>query len=171
MLSNASMNEALRPATKTLMNTTRPTPIMSAAAVVAVRDVLRIAFSRPRRPEFPASFWSGQPSTRARGRITNRVSMPTPINTASAPTAMSPVRCPTEPLLANPEAMPPIPRSAMITPTYGEKRDQRVRGSVEPSRSAAIGGIRVARTPGMNAARIVTIVPTMIGTITVRALI
>ena len=63
-------NDALVEAAKMVMNPTRPTPIMRAEAVVAVRCGLLIAFSRARRPVMPSSRESGQPMVRLSGRAT-----------------------------------------------------------------------------------------------------
>ena len=46
----APVNESLRPAAKTATKATSPTPIMRAAAVAAVRAVLRVALARARCP-------------------------------------------------------------------------------------------------------------------------
>ncbi len=86
----APVNESFRPAAKIATNATRPTPIMRAAAVAAVRAVLRVAFARARRPVVPASASIGAPIARARGRTMKRDNMPTPRNTSTAP---SPSTC------------------------------------------------------------------------------
>ena len=51
---------------------------------------------------------------------------------------------------------------------YGVKRANRPRGNVAPSRTAAIGGTRVARMAGKRPATSVTSVPTSNETTTVR---
>ena len=68
--STAERKPSLSPCAKTLTKTTSPRPIISAAAVRAVRAGFRIAFSRASRPVVPASLSSGHPSTRATGRTT-----------------------------------------------------------------------------------------------------
>ncbi len=50
------------PAAKMDTNATSATPIMSAAAVTAVRPGLRSVFSRARRPVMPVRRWSGRPT-------------------------------------------------------------------------------------------------------------
>ena len=66
--SSAPRNVCLNPLTNTATKTTSATPIISAAAVIAVRPGFRMAFSRASRPGPGASFWSGQPMTLASGR-------------------------------------------------------------------------------------------------------
>jgi hypothetical protein len=61
-------------------------PIISAAAVAAVRCGLRIAFWRARPPETPSRA-NGRPSREASGRATLEAASPTPTNSASTPTA------------------------------------------------------------------------------------
>ena len=63
----ASSIEPFRPAAKTVTNETSASPIISAAAVVAVRPGLRTAFSRASRPETPRRRSSGRPTTEASG--------------------------------------------------------------------------------------------------------
>ena len=67
--------DALAEAPKVVMKTTRPTPIMSAAAVDAVRFGLRIAFSRASEPDIPPKRARGQPMIRAAGRAMTRPSI------------------------------------------------------------------------------------------------
>ena len=64
----APVKDALMPPTKIVTNTTRPMPIMSAAAVTAVRAGLRAAFSDAMRPTPPATAPIGTPSTLTTGR-------------------------------------------------------------------------------------------------------
>ena len=84
----APANEPLRACAKTATNTTIARPIMRAAAVAAVRDGLRPAFSRARRPLVGASRSSGQPSTRLSGRTTYLDAMAMPTKSSSAPSPM-----------------------------------------------------------------------------------
>ena len=81
----APVNESLRPAAKMATKATSPTPIMSAAAVAAVRAVLRVALARARWPVVPARASIGAPMKRASGRTMKRASPPTPRNTSTAP--------------------------------------------------------------------------------------
>ena len=77
--------EALIPAANTVTKTTTARPIISAAAVTAVRPGLRTAFSRARRPVMPRSFSSGQPATEASGRTSRGLNIDTPNSVATAP--------------------------------------------------------------------------------------
>ena len=64
----APVNDSLMPPTKMVTKTTRPMPIISAAAVTAVRAGLRAAFSDAIRPTPPATQPIGLPSTETTGR-------------------------------------------------------------------------------------------------------
>ncbi len=70
---------------KMVMNATRPTPIMSADAVAAVRFGFRLAFSPASSPVMPRSRDNGQPITRLSGRATVRPRTDTPKNVSRAP--------------------------------------------------------------------------------------
>ena len=83
------MNDSFSPAAKTAMKVTRPTPIISAAAVAAVRAGFRVALARARWPVVPATASIGAPMTRASGRTMKRASMATPRKTSTAPSASS----------------------------------------------------------------------------------
>ena len=85
----APVNDSLSPAAKIAMKVTRPTPIIRAAAVAAVRAGLRVALARARWPVVPAAASMGAPMTRASGRTMKRASMATPRKTSTAPTASS----------------------------------------------------------------------------------
>ena len=63
---DGARERVLQPAAKIVTNTTSPTPIISAAAVTAVRPVLRVAFSRASLPGAPRAP-DGQPTTRDDG--------------------------------------------------------------------------------------------------------
>ena len=63
----APVNEVFRPAAKTATKTTSPMPTMSAAAVIAVRAGLRVAFSRASSPVVCPRRSSGQPTSAASG--------------------------------------------------------------------------------------------------------
>ena len=99
------MNEERRPAAKTATKTTSPTPIMSAAAVRAVRAALRMALSRARAPL--ARQASGAPTMRAMIGTAKRAVMATARNTSTAPPAM-----PSRRWLASPEPVTPFAMSA-----------------------------------------------------------
>ncbi len=61
------LTDAVAEAAKMLKNAMSPTPIMSAAAVDAVRVGLRTAFWRARRPVTPLNRTTGAPITRLIG--------------------------------------------------------------------------------------------------------
>ncbi len=84
----APLNEPFIACANTARNTTRARPIMSAAAVAAVRLGLRPALSRARRPLVGASFSSGQPMTRAAGRTMYLASIAMATKRSSAPRPM-----------------------------------------------------------------------------------
>ena len=76
--STASAIELLRPAAKTVTKATRARPIISAAAVIAVRPGLRCAFSRARRPVRRRRRSSGQPAIAASGGTRRGLKSETP---------------------------------------------------------------------------------------------
>ncbi len=76
------------------------------------------------------------------------------------PTPLSPANSPVSTAASEARTMP--------SPTFGVCAANRAGGSVEPSRTAAIGGTRVARRAGRMLATSVTSVPTTIERITVR---
>ena len=78
----------LIPAAKTVTKATSARPIISAAAVIAVRLGLRCAFSRARRPSRRRIRSSGQPATRARPGTSRGLKSETAITAASAPMPM-----------------------------------------------------------------------------------
>ena len=80
------LNDAFADAAKIVMNATRPTPIINADAVAAVRFGLRIAFSRASWPVMPRSRGSGHPMNRLRGSATVRPRAETPKNTSNTAT-------------------------------------------------------------------------------------
>lgn len=83
--STAASSEARVEAASIAMNPTRPTPIINADAVAAVRFGLRIAFSRASSPEMPRTSGNGAPMNRLSGSATVRPSTDTPKKTSSAP--------------------------------------------------------------------------------------
>ena len=70
------------PAASTETSVTSVTPIISADAVDAVRDGLRIELPRASRPGAPPQRAAGQPRTRAIGGTSVGASIATPTNTA-----------------------------------------------------------------------------------------
>ncbi|MGZ4582521.1 MAG: hypothetical protein ACXVXG_17950 [Nocardioidaceae bacterium] len=84
-LPSTSWNDAFNDEANTATVMTSPRPIISAAAVDAVRCGLRIAFCRARAPTVPPRRGSGAPMTRAIGRAIRGLSAVTPRNVASTP--------------------------------------------------------------------------------------
>ncbi len=91
-LSTASSNELRSPWPRTATNVISAIPIISAAAVEAVREGFRVALSRARSPATPPSFVPGQPSTNASGRTVRLAFRATPRKTISVPRASDPIR-------------------------------------------------------------------------------
>src|SRR2546430_12085476 len=136
---------------------TRARPIISAEAVEAVRAGFRIALSRARMPGAPPIVWAGAPRRDASGRTTFAAFMETPKKSSSTPTPSRSRRG----AVAIPPARPP--RQTSTTAATSTVSDvavpyfaQRETGSTEPSRTAAIGGTRVARRAGRTLATRVT---------------
>ena len=146
--------EARAEAPNTVMNTTRPTPIIRADAVADVRLGLRVAFSRAMVPVMPRRRGSGAPSRRLTGRAPTGPSTPTPRNTTAAPMPTMPAPPPLRPM-AN-SAMP----AAVTTPPMTARRTERPERSTATSRMAATGATFAARRAGTMAATRVTTVPT-----------
>ena len=158
--------EPRTPAANTVTNETSASPIISAAAVAAVRPGLRTAFSRARRPGTPRSRSSGRPTRDAIGGTSSGLSMAAPRKTAPAPT---PIQRPSGvSVAARPRMIAAIPSTASAIPITTRRREPVGVSSTAPSRSAAIGGTRVARIAGAIAATTVITVPTAIATMTVR---
>ena len=156
------------PAESIATSVTSASPIISAEAVDAVRCGLRRALSRARLPIGPAILVAGQPSHVARRGTIRADSRATPMKTMIAPAPIKPRVAPV-PLTTNrPRATatnPSVTVAAELTLRY---RDIRPSGSAAPSRTAAMGSTRVARSAGRRLASTVTITPTRIETITVR---
>jgi hypothetical protein len=144
-------------------------PIMRAAAVAAVRPVLRTEFPRASLPAAPPSCRAGQPTTAAIGRTRRDETIATPTKRRSTPPAIERRRSPVASSSLNIEK-PRRKRARAIAPsaTNGVKRAKRDLGRVAPSRTAAIGGTRVARIAGNRPATRVTITPTRSETTIVR---
>ena len=111
--SRVSDADAFSVVMKTETNTTRPRPIISAAAVDAVRRGFRFAFSCPRRPVIPRTR-AGAPIAVASGLATNgdRTATPMKVNIAPRPTIAA--GCGTSP--NSPAAIAATP-SAVSNPT------------------------------------------------------
>ena len=156
----APMTDSLSPCANTATKATRPMPIISAAAVDAVRDGLRVAFCRARLPEAPGRRSSGQPMTRARNGTAYRLRPAIARNTSSAPRAMVSRRCVAAASDDSARTMMTMPTTASRPAKAGANREMRDRGISAPSRRAATGGTRLARSAGMSAATTLTITPT-----------
>ena len=130
---------------------------------------LRTAFAPASSPATPPARRAGQPTTRASGLTsrgassampTNSPSTPPPSSNATAAALTPPAKMPSE--IAASEATV-TPRPALC-----ECAAIRVVGRVAPSRTAAIGGTRVARFAGRMLASSVMPVPSSSDTMTVR---
>ena len=141
---------------KIVIRPTSATPIMSAAAVDAVRRGLRTAFSRASRPGMPRQRGSGAPMARPTGRAITGPSTATPMNRANTPRPTSWIPpSPNSPTGARPRR---APRSRRRSRCAG-------RGAATPPRSRAAppsGRSRAARRAGSRAATNVTITPSAI---------
>ena len=157
------------PWAKIATKVTSASPIISAEAVEAVRDGLRVALSLARIPGAPPIVSAGAPSTAASGRTTREAFIETPKKSRSTPTPIIRRRG----AVASPPASVPTATSAIaaaripaaVTGPYFANLDG---GRTDPSRTAAIGGTRVALRAGRMLAISVTSVPTTSETITVR---
>src|SRR3989440_705206 len=142
-------------------------PIISAAAVEAVRRGLRIALSRAILPGCPAQCANGQPIRRASGLATSGLSRPTPRKMTTAPIATLSSRLPD--LAKSPARSSARPITVTTVPNV--IRFQLIRGTTAAtasSRSAVTGGTRVALTAGAIEASTVTMTPTSRPTMIVR---
>ena len=159
----------MSPAASTATSVTSARPIISAEAVDAVRVGLRIAFPRASLPAAPPIFVAGQPSTSASGGTSVFASIPTPMKMPNAPTPIAIRRVPVEsPPTNSPMSISAIAPTSVTPPASGPKRAKREGGSSAPSRTAAIGGTRVARIAGRSAAIMVIKIPTTSETTMVR---
>ena len=86
--STALAIESRAPAAKIDANVTSATPIMSAAAVTAVRPGWRVVFPRARRPVTPVSASIGRPMAEASGRTRYGLRSATPRKVAATPPPM-----------------------------------------------------------------------------------
>ena len=161
--------DELMPAANTVTNTTSASPIISAAAVVAVRPGLRMAFSRARRPVMPRRRSIGRPVTEASGRTSRGEKSDTPNRISTAPPPRSPAAEPESSIPPNsPTSSIARPRApSTIATIVGSRPILRCSASSDSS-SAAIGVMRVARSAGARAASSVTTTPTSSETTIVR---
>jgi hypothetical protein len=157
-----------KPAAKIVTNVTSARPIMSAAAVAAVRPGLRVAFSRARRPGMPPKRCRGAPTTLAIGGTSCGVSSAVARKMAAAPRPSRLALEPSEPAPSRPAATAPTPTTSRNVANASRMRPARFVGPAT-SRMAAIGGTRVARSAGTTLATTVTPIPTSSATTIVRA--
>jgi len=161
-------NVVFSPAASTETRVTSVSPIISADAVDAVRDGFRIELPRARTPGAPPQRAAGCPRTRAIGGTSVGASIATPMKTATAPMP-SKIRCTfVVPEPKRPKSISPNASAITTIEMWGPKRARRDGGSTAPSRTAAIGCTRVARSAGRIAAISVTTTPTTSATTTVR---
>ncbi len=165
----ASRFDAFIPFASVATKATSATPIISAAAVAAVRPGLRIELRRASAPADPPIHRAGRPTTAASGRTSLDEIIATPTNRSSTPPAIDSSRSAVPRSSAN-IARPSRTSASAITTSamYGVKRENRPFGSSAPSRTAAIGGTRVARIAGKSPAITVIKVPTSSETTIVR---
>ena len=109
-------NVLLADSPKMAMKLTSASPIMSAAAVEAVRRGFRIAFCCARMPVMLCAFSAGQVSAFAAGRAKSGLSIATPMNTrnAATPVRSAGVLPDAPPKSPNPSA--PNPRTVSTKP-------------------------------------------------------
>ena len=137
------------PAPSTATTVTSVSPIISAAAVEAVRLGLRTEFALASSPAMPPLRRAGRPTRRVSGLTMCGAARATPTKSARIPmpssrtTAIVP-----SPLAKMPTEMAATDAAITTTAVFSEWAAKREGGSVEPSRTAAIGGTRVARSAG-----------------------
>ena len=164
--------DAFSPAAKIETKLTRATPIMSAAAVTAVRPGWRTVLSPASRPVIPRHA-SGRASARATS--TTSAENPALIRARTCGTRIDTPIATTMRIVAIPAPEPAASttrsRSSASTTTSTVRRlrtERGLRSSGTPSRIAAIGVTRDARRAGGRPARTVTAVPAKSETQTVR---
>src|SRR3954469_270205 len=168
-LLTASSNDERSPWPKSATKVTSARPIIRADAVDAVRAGFRVALSRARIPDAPPIDRAGAPSTAARGRTIFAAFIETPKKRSSTPIPIANSRGAVAALLARePKQRSAIASSSTINEVTGPYFAQRETGITEPSRTAAIGGTRVARRAGRKLAISVIDVPTRSETTIVR---
>ena len=114
--------ELFSPAAKTVTKVTSARPIISAAAVTAVRLGLRWAFSRARRPSSRRTRSSGQPATVASGGTRRGLKSETAKTMATAPPPIRPAAVPAAALPKSP--IRTIARPATPSSTASDGADQ-----------------------------------------------
>ena len=156
----ADSTDLRRPAPSTATTVTSVSPTISAAAVDAVRLGLRTEFELARSPAIPPLRRAGAPTSRASGFTRCGAASATPRNKARMP---MPSRAATaivlSPLANTPTEMAATEPATTTTAAFSECAAKREGGRIEPSRTAAIGGTRVARRAGRMLATSVMSVP------------
>ena len=155
----ASRFEAFIPFASVATKATSAIPIISAAAVAAVRPGLRTEFPRASVPAAPpirarAARRPRRAAARARDEI-----IATPTNSSSTPPAIERSRCGRVDVVGEHRVAEQEQRERRSARAAIERREAARRatfGSVAPSRTAAIGGTRVARIAGKSPATTVT---------------
>jgi hypothetical protein len=156
--------EACVLAASTLIADISATPIVSAPAVAAVRRGLRRVLPRARRPTTPRK---GLPIAAAAGRASSGAVASTPMSTHSAPTpAMIAALVVPYSASCGDITASPTPAPSRNPPITVRRPRPRVRGC--SSRSAAIGGMTLARRAGRMALASVMTRPTVSATMIVR---
>ena len=107
------MNELRTPWPRTATNVISASPIITAAAVEAVRAGFRTAFSRASLPAVPPNRAPGAPRTKASGRTTRDATIATATNSNSTPATSERIRT----LMSRPCANRPYEKSATATTT------------------------------------------------------
>ena len=155
------------PAASVATSVTSARPIISADAVDAVRCGFRRELSRASTPAAPPSRMAGQPRIPESTGMAGADSMATPTKTISVP----PIRSRSTfdvPWEKSPKISSAKPTAVSSAAIGVRTRANRPGGSVAPSRTAAIGGTRVARSAGKMLAIRVTTIPSASETTIVR---
>ena len=155
------------PAPRVATSVTSARPIISAAAVRAVRTGLRCELRSASRPAAPAIRSEGWPTADAIGTTRRDETSQKATNMNRQPSAVTSSDVP----VSRPPTAPQTSSTIATTAVTGRSQPCRVRrpgGSVAPSRTAAIGGMAMARRAGMIVASIVMPTPSTSDTTIVR---
>ncbi len=158
--STALVKVEMIPWASTATKVTSASPIISAAAVEAVRCGLRRALSRASTPAAPPIFVAGQPRNAASGRTSCAANPATPRKISSVPMPIAASTGPVPLATKRPTSSAAKPSTVTASEPTARKRANRPGGSVAPSRTAAIGGTLVARSAGRRLASSVIRIPT-----------
>ncbi len=160
--SSASPTDLVADEAKTAAKTTRATPIIRAAEVVAVRLGLRSVFSRASRPVTPRRASIGRPTNDASGLMIDPASIATPMKSRIRPRPSSGSAEPNEPVAKRPPAIAAAPRRTR--PRAIQMRRRVVPGSASAVSCRASSGVtRVARSAGTTDDPMVETMPTING--------